>query len=92
MFTCPVSGIYVITVSVTSVIGYNVDVQIMRENVIDVAAFADNDESVQTAATTTSVMSCDAGERIWIRTDSSTSRIHGHGSTNRHTSIAGFLL
>ena len=92
-FTCPVTGVYVISVTVTSIIGDRMRCQIMWESSVYLSAYGDNDGSTYNSASATQIIECAAGERIWIRSNgSSGNTMYGDGSAFRLSSFCGFLL
>ena len=86
------AGVYVISVTVTAVTNYVMRCQIMLESSIRLSAFGDNDESSYNSGSATEVVECDAGERIWARSDGTGNRMYGQGYSNRWSSFSGFLL
>ena len=90
MFTCPVSGVYVISVTVTSDVGSIARGRIVKESTTSLGAFADNDGSVRNVASVTSVLECSHGERVWVRSEfSGVDVINGD---YQRTGFSGFLL
>ena len=91
-FTCPVAGVYVISVAVTTTTNNIMRCQIMLESSIGLSALGDNDASSFNSGSATEVVECEAGERIWVRSYSTGNRMYGQGSYARRSSFSGFLL
>ena len=92
-FTCPVTGVYVISLTLTSATGDYAQAQITKESSSMLAAYADNDEASFNVAAVTSVFECSAGERVWVRTNASGSqRLYGSTGVFQRTGFSGFLL
>ena len=91
-FTCPVAGVYVISVTVTTATNKEMRCQIMLESSLRLSAFGGNDESSFNSASTTEVVECGAGERIWTRSYSTGNTMYGQGNVARRSSFSGFLL
>ena len=93
MFTCPVSGVYVISLTVMSPPGTNfIQGQVMKETEIYTSTLADDHSDAYTSSSTTSVLRCEAGERIWVRSDNENSVMYGSGAQHRLSTVSGFLL
>ena len=93
MFTCPVSGVYVISLTVASSIGEKrLQAQIYKEATLHTTALADDHADAVTTGSMTSVLSCEAGERIWVRSQNTDSQMNGSGGCCRRSSVSGFLL
>ena len=91
-FTCPVAGVYVISVTVTTTTNNIMRCQLMWESSIRLSVFASLDESSSHSGSVTEVVECEAGERIWVRSYSTGNRMYGNGSAARRSSFSGFLL
>ena len=91
-FTCPVAGVYVISVAVTTTTNNIMRCQIMLESSIGLSALGDNDASSFNSGSATEVVECAAGERVWVRSDANGDRMHGNGGSSRWSSFSGFLL
>ena len=91
-FTCPVAGVYVISVTATTTPYYVIRCQIMWESSIRLNALGDSvDANVYDSGSVTAIVECDAGERIWARSDLTDNRLTSGGSY-RWSSFSGFLL
>ena len=92
-FTCPVTGVYVISLTLTSTVGEQAQAQITKESSRMLAALADNDEASLNVAAVTSVFECGAGERVWVRTDANSPQgVYGSTGDGLRTGFSGFLL
>lgn len=92
IFTCPVTGVYVITVSVTGRPGTVSDVNIMQDNQWLVSAYADSAADHISAATMTAVVECTSGQRIWVESAQLSTTYGDHVAYWRSTAFSGFLL
>ena len=93
MFTCPVSGVYVISLTVTSFAGdKRIQGEIFKEASRHTAALADDHTNAVTSGSATAVLSCEAGERIWVRSYNANSEMHGSNDCCRKSSMSCFLL
>ena len=94
MFTCPVSGVYVVSVTFTTYDERYAYGSITHEGMVLHGAYADDGARTRSSAATVSVFECTAGDRVWVRTGASTShRTHGGADYLDNTSgFSGFLL
>ena len=92
-FTCPVAGVYVISVTATTTPYYVIRCQIMWESSIRLNALGDSAEAnVWDSGAVTQIIECNAGERIWARSDLTGNRLSSAESSARWSSFSGFLL
>ena len=91
MFTCPVTGVYVIYLTVTSSVGNEFQALIYHEVSYSMAVWPDNDVDTRNTGSSTVVRDCDAGQRIWIRSQIN-GEMYGHPYGNRLSSFSVFLL
>ena len=96
MFTCPVTGVYVISLAVfAETPTYHVRVNIRIEEGANLAAYADNEDFTASTASVTAVIECDAGQRVWVATESGSNSHNLFGTDHPNqlrTSFSGFLL
>ena len=91
VFTCPVTGVYVISVSVTSSINQTITGRIRIEKQTYVLASGDIDPVSQNSGSAMVVEYCIQGENIWI--ESGTNEFHEtHGNSPSRSSFSAFLL
>ena len=92
IFICPVHGLYVFTVSLTSVNdGVPYSAVIIHEGAMltSVVTHDGNNDQGQALAVT----SCYAGERVWVQKQSGTGAVNAHdGSGERLSSFSGYLI
>lgn len=85
--------VYGITVSITSYSSETARIQITLDDQGLVAAYADNVEGQNSAASQSVVSECEAGQKVWIESTTTTSYIYGDAvSVYRYTSFSAFLL
>lgn len=91
IFTCPVTGVYVVTVSVASYSSGYAQVIIVKEGQKQTGVFADDVSGQISAASTSAVTACIAGERVWVESTAGATSIRANVDV-RDTSFSVFLL
>ena len=90
MFTCPVTGVYVIYLTVTSNVGSQFRAFIYHEG-YTMAVWPDNDVDTRNTGSTSVILDCEAEQRIWIRAQIN-GDMYGNPNDARISSFSGFLL
>ena len=90
-FTCPVSGYYLLTLTVQNRLNTDARMQIFIESVgrAFVSSLDGPDEHDIQQASNTVIAECESGERVWLR--AGCAKDSGAGS-GRFLSFAGFLI
>ena len=88
-FVCPFDGVYLVNVNVQAYYGEQVHVDIMRNDIILVEAFADDQSGLLTQASNTVMTECQRGDVLWIRSASSATMLY---AVYRRSTFSAFLM
>ena len=69
-FICPWDGIYLISANIEGFFGANIDVDLMRNDVMLARMYLDDISSAYNRGSTTIVTECDRGDVVWVRAGS----------------------
>ena len=69
-FICPISGIYMFSLSLMSAAGHFSQAYIMHQGSVIVRAFADDDASAYASSSNVAFVQCTQGQSVWVMTSS----------------------
>ena len=86
-FICPFDGVYMVNVNAQSFWSESANVYVMRNDMILVRVWADDQSGLYSQASNTVMTECQRGELLWVKAGTSTLF-----ATDQHSTFSAFLL
>ena len=87
-FICPWDGVYLISANMEGFFGSNIDIDLMRNDVMLARMYVDDISSAYNRGSTTIVTECDRGDIVWVKAGSY-GRLH---AADRRNMFTGHIL